>query len=388
MHHFLDLLSNMNHQFSLVYKSRTGKSYMVKPVIGGIDPESNLILWAQFHVTDLNTGQEVNFGHGVNKVPFARSCGLVSDSEDDVNSMREVLFRATLDDLESRLDSFTSPFEDWEPDCCLLLGEESMPDYLSFRDKKCEYQEKVPGSLECIVQGQRDDASGATVYHLCNRCAFPEPPFRCEYLFVETLGSRAGGRIFSRNAFLSCGRGEDIREDRVCAFKGCFRPVQINSTKKFSAAIIPGSLEEAAERHEDYYLELKVNVDTNEAKNGMRKDIAAFSSCEGGVVYIGISDDGRLVGLPAGSSTEIDELKRKVFGIVRSNISPLPAVSIDIIQGNNSLVFARIIVFPGDAPIYYYNGIPYVRRGSSSVPATPEEVLEMAQSYLLMNNVE
>lgn len=386
MQEYLDQLKDLNHKYEMLYDSRMGNSFLVRPIDASQESNGPQFLTVAFAVKDQKTEKSVVFARRLNARVYAGRYGLSIDSPDDTKSMLAALFRATLEELKSRLDSFTNPFEIWGETNEEDFTAEKMPDYYVFRDRPCEHKVKVPGSLKCEVSTANDRADGGTTFTLCNRCGFPELPFRCEYLFVKTSGFAAGGGI-KRNAFVSCGRGVGVSSAQDCALRECFMPITVSSDQKFSGLVLPRTIQEAAERHEDSYIELKGPWDENTRKT-MRKDVAAFSSCEGGVIYIGISNDGSVVGIPAATPVEVDDLKLRIFGVVMSQIKPLPTVSVDTFPWQDGEVVARIIIFPGDAPVYYYNEIPYIRRGSASVPATPEEVIQMVRNHLLRNKTK
>lgn len=105
----------------------------------------------------------------------------------------------------------------------------------------------------------------------------------------------------------------------------------------------------------------------------LAKEVAAFASSSGGIVILGVRDDGSLAGF--------GEARERVDGIVQL-ISPTPRASVETIEYSGTPLCV-ILVEKGDAPVYYVEGRPYVRVGSISRPATPDEVVALVEARLL-----
>lgn len=111
----------------------------------------------------------------------------------------------------------------------------------------------------------------------------------------------------------------------------------------------------------------------------IRKSVTAFANTDGGKIYIGIQDNGSVVGI-----TQKDDLVTRVSNIIRDSIRPdvtlFTDISIEQFDRKDVLV---IHVQRGTARPYYLHGKGirpegvYIRQGASSVPATEAAILNM-----------
>lgn len=111
----------------------------------------------------------------------------------------------------------------------------------------------------------------------------------------------------------------------------------------------------------------------------IRKEIIAFANTNGGTIYIGVSDDGGIVGVD-----QPDEVSLQVSNSVRDSIKPDLTMFIHyetLTMENKSVIGIR--VGRGTARPYYLGskglrpeGV-YVRQGSSSVPASEAAIRQM-----------
>jgi len=106
------------------------------------------------------------------------------------------------------------------------------------------------------------------------------------------------------------------------------------------------------------------------------KVIASFASCGGGLILIGINKNQQVIGVETkeldGLWQHVDEAIQKVH----------PTCHCDYINEeiqNRSIMVIKIRA--GNHPLYYYNATPYIREGTSSRPASPEEVENMVLEF-------
>ena len=106
------------------------------------------------------------------------------------------------------------------------------------------------------------------------------------------------------------------------------------------------------------------------------KEVIAFANTDGGVVYVGIDNDGNAVGL-----TDVDKEYTRITNGIRDAIMPDVTMFVRFTVQDNKVV--RIIVSEGTNKPYYLKGKGlkpsgvYVRQGTSSVPASPEQIRQM-----------
>lgn len=111
----------------------------------------------------------------------------------------------------------------------------------------------------------------------------------------------------------------------------------------------------------------------------IKKSVVAFANTNGGKLYIGISDDGNVIGL-----SDPDDTMLKVSNSIRDSIKPDVTLfinyDIEVIDGKTIL---KVSVQKGTASPYYLSGKGirpegvYVRHGASSVPATETAIIKM-----------
>lgn len=115
----------------------------------------------------------------------------------------------------------------------------------------------------------------------------------------------------------------------------------------------------------------------------LAKEIAAFGTSNPGIILLGVNNNGVPVGLKNMRSIENrDRLRTRVEGVSSNGIIPsLPIrVRFDVAKRHT---IAIIEVPKGPEAVYYTtNGVPYIRHGSLSRPALPQEVNELVKRYL------
>lgn len=108
----------------------------------------------------------------------------------------------------------------------------------------------------------------------------------------------------------------------------------------------------------------------------LAKEVAAFATSGGGLILIGVRDDGSVAGL---DESERDKLRLRAQGIV-SQVKPRPMCDVTLCYDEGFLL-SVLIRQDQNEPVYYYDHRPYVRDGSQSRPATPEEVKAKVWSH-------
>lgn len=106
------------------------------------------------------------------------------------------------------------------------------------------------------------------------------------------------------------------------------------------------------------------------------KEVIAFANTEGGVIYIGIDDQGNVIGID-----NVDETYTRLTNGIRDAIAPDVTVFVRYILQDNKVI--RIEVGEGSYKPYYLKGKGlkptgvYIRQGASSVQASPEQIRRM-----------
>ncbi len=111
----------------------------------------------------------------------------------------------------------------------------------------------------------------------------------------------------------------------------------------------------------------------------IKKEVVAFANTEGGTIYIGISDNGDVIGLE-----NLDEVSLQMSNMIRDAIKPdismFVSYNVEIIEGKDVL---KVIVQRGTECPYYIakkglrpEGV-FVRQGASSVPTSVSSIRRM-----------
>ena len=125
---------------------------------------------------------------------------------------------------------------------------------------------------------------------------------------------------------------------------------------------------------ESYTVELKRVLNTD-----FKKEIIAFANCDGGEIYVGVDDNGEVIGID-----NVEKTMEAIGNMIRDGIKPdLTAyTNIEEIK-ENDLSIVHVTVLRGTKRPYHFTdkglkptGV-FVRHGISSVPATDEMIREM-----------
>ena len=116
-----------------------------------------------------------------------------------------------------------------------------------------------------------------------------------------------------------------------------------------------------------------------EYTDSIRKAVVAFANTDGGCIYVGIEDDGTVVGV-----AEVDDVQKRVISLCRDGIQPdvMMFLSCDrtVIEDKDVI---RLQVQRGTDCPYYLKGKGirpegvYVRRGPVSLPAAESQIRKM-----------
>jgi predicted HTH transcriptional regulator len=102
-------------------------------------------------------------------------------------------------------------------------------------------------------------------------------------------------------------------------------------------------------------------------------EVAAFASSGGGIILIGVQNNGDVAGLDASNEEKRDDLLQRAQGLIAS-VQPPVAYQLALGHDDGASVLGIIVEPKQSEPVYYYTHRPYVRDGRTSRPATPDEV--------------
>lgn len=129
---------------------------------------------------------------------------------------------------------------------------------------------------------------------------------------------------------------------------------------------------EALAAGENSRVEFKSSIPDQTDK--LAHEIAALATRDGGTIYVGVNDAGAIVGLSDAANTPEGRsaFRERVEGCARI-VRPAIEVTVRFTQLGEHTI-AEVAVPNGDAVVYTVKNVPYIRSGSQSRPAEPDEV--------------
>jgi ATP-dependent DNA helicase RecG len=155
-------------------------------------------------------------------------------------------------------------------------------------------------------------------------------------------------------------------------------PIEMaNSLPQWADAELSARLADVRARGEGPGVEFKERFP--DQAHRLAQELAAFGTSGGGVLYIGINDNGDLVGIDAADGDTRDLAVERAQGVL-SAVRPSLRANI-LLAAENGLPVLAIQVPPQDEPVFYYDHRPYIRDGRRSRPATPDEVKDRVWAH-------
>jgi len=131
----------------------------------------------------------------------------------------------------------------------------------------------------------------------------------------------------------------------------------------------PMPLEEALRIGESEYVEFKQEI---RERDQLLKDVTAFANAHGGTVFVGVKDNGGVIGVGV-APEQRDAFERGLRDAIRQRIKPAPTVDVDFSEKDGRVV-ARVFV-RSSWHRHSFEGRYYKRRGSQSVYVEDDEDL-------------
>lgn len=121
-------------------------------------------------------------------------------------------------------------------------------------------------------------------------------------------------------------------------------------------------------------IEFRGNQPARHHRDEWADEIAAFANARGGVLLLGITDDGEVTGM---SRERLDALERVVGEVCRDSITP--AIRVEAYRSELDHRSFLLVSIPEGHSQHDSPGGSYVRVGSSKQPMTPDERVRLAQ---------
>ena len=113
--------------------------------------------------------------------------------------------------------------------------------------------------------------------------------------------------------------------------------------------------------------------------NDIYKEVIAFANTDGGIIYIGVDDNGNVIGIH-----DIDETYTRLTNGIRDAITPDVTMFIKYTLQDDRVI--KININEGTYKPYYLKskglkpGGVYIRQGASSAPASSEQIRQMIKN--------
>jgi hypothetical protein len=127
------------------------------------------------------------------------------------------------------------------------------------------------------------------------------------------------------------------------------------------------SIEEALKKGENEIIEFK-SKDSLKFPETLLKSIVSMANTSGGIIFVGVRDNGELDPIQFENYKELDLIKSKLTNFIRNSITPVPLVKIEDIYLDHNKVIFKLKVGEFYDVLYSVNGVFYRRLGASDIP--------------------
>jgi schlafen family protein len=144
------------------------------------------------------------------------------------------------------------------------------------------------------------------------------------------------------------------------------------------------SVEEALRLGEGPSIEFKRNIafESPSSTEEMLQTITAFANTGDGTIFVGVDDTGKITGIQMDRLKEKDRFSHRLHQIVRDRIKPAPVIQVSF-KDIRTLTTSSVFVPRGEEPLYFLDGVIYVRDGSSDIKAQPAIVKRILTEHIV-----
>lgn len=195
------------------------------------------------------------------------------------------------------------------------------------------------------------------------------------------------GGVAIGSAFVSLAALAHMKSYRIPVFSQALDSIRKANPDLFSSAGDPEMMASLIAKGEGEQVEfkssLRTNLKTGEAdkrlEHAVLKTVAAFLNSDGGVLLIGVADDGAILGIDLQHLDNPDKFFRHLTGLLGNHIGErfLPFIDCRLVNVGDRRVM-MIKCSPSDAPAYLTFGGKeefFVRSGASSIELTGREMV-------------
>jgi hypothetical protein len=146
----------------------------------------------------------------------------------------------------------------------------------------------------------------------------------------------------------------------------------------------PVGVEEALRLGEGPEIEFKRNIsfESTNSTEQILQSVAAFANTGDGTIFIGIDDNGRITGIEVNGVKHKDRYSERLHQLVRTRIMPPPSIQVAFVSLRDFTILV-LFVPRGEEPLYFMDGVVYVREGSSDLTARHDIVKRILTEYRL-----
>ncbi|MDL1972367.1 MAG: putative DNA binding domain-containing protein [Deltaproteobacteria bacterium] len=131
-------------------------------------------------------------------------------------------------------------------------------------------------------------------------------------------------------------------------------------------------LREKIAKGENIHIEFKEGVRSNEE---LAKHIVCFANTDGGQIFIGVADDGIIIGVE-----DIDEIVRRIDDVAFNRCEPPISVIVETIKADEGTVLVVNVPKGRQRPYRTSKGFYYIRSANRCRQASREELLRLFQA--------
>ncbi len=144
------------------------------------------------------------------------------------------------------------------------------------------------------------------------------------------------------------------------------------------------TVEEARRLGEGPSIEFKRNIafESPNSTEQILQTVTAFANTGDGTIFVGVDDAGKITGIEIDGLKEKDRFSHRLHQIVRDRIKPVPLIQVSF-EDIRTLTICSVFVPRGEEPLYFLDGVIYVRDGSSDIKAQPAIVKRILAEHIV-----